>query len=112
MTEVRLDAFEPELPEELHGFAVEIFMGPYPLHSTRSHRHAIHARLRPMRPDVVEKMRSQGRRPVILGSAPIDRATAHQLLENPQAILESEREALAKAALEPAATIAKVVAEA
>jgi hypothetical protein len=107
--EIQLGGESPELPELVHGFAVEIFAGPYPLHAAGTHRRAVYARLTPTTDELRKKLRWRGDK-AILGEAPVDQETAQAIFG--KQLPENELEALSLAALRPAAALAKQVAEA
>lgn len=103
-----------EVPTEIHGFAVEIAVGPYPVGHRRSHRRAVIATLRPLTPELAAKLARAGQA-AIIGAAPVDDDTARKLQldeHDPGRLTSEEEEQLAIAALRPAAKLAKQVADA
>lgn len=105
-----------EIPTTVHGFAVEIAVGPYPANHRSSHRRAIYAYLRPMTDQLERKLKRYGlKRGMIVGQAAVDAkmGKALQLPEgDPGRPTSEEEEQLVMAALRPAAKLAKMVANA
>lgn len=116
MPEVVAGGPEFEIPTMVHGFAVDIAVGPYPQGHRRSHRRAIYATLRPTTPGLEAKLRRWGlKRGAIVGRAELDAKTARALqldIHDPGRPTVDEQEKLVMAALRPAARLAKMVANA
>lgn len=111
MAEVAAKGLELAIPTEAYGFAVSIEIGPWPANFRRSHRRGIYAKLRPITETTRAAMAAAGNAEIVSG-AELERDTARALQENPQSILESEREELAKNVLGPALALARKVARA
>ena len=86
------------LPQELFGFSVKTYIGPYPADAPRSHRRAVYAELVPVHPDNVERMRRAGRTRILV-SIPLTVEAARDIDADPQGKLAEDvgRDAIAHA---------------
>lgn len=98
----------PHEVTELHGFRVELGIGPYPPDAPLSHRKAIYAWLTPATVENARKMRRQGKT-AIQAFAELSQELAKAIEEDPLCI---EADAAAAAVLKKAAPLAKLVNEA
>lgn len=116
MPELVAGLAEIALPAEVHGFAVEIEVGPYPAGHHSSHRRAVYAKLTPTTDATARKLKRAGYdRGIILGQAAVDNDTGRALqlpIGDPGRPTVEEQESLARAALAPAARLARLVANA
>lgn len=94
-----------EIPTEVHGFEVQIGVGPYPADAPESHRRAVYAILRPCTDHTRAKMRQAGHR-FILGQVPLRKDAARIIMGDGNS---REAERAMKDALRVAARLAKRV---
>lgn len=67
---MNLTEAKPAIPTELHGFRVEIGIGPYPPHLEHSGQKAVYAKLHPQSPEIRERMAHRGRT-MLVGALPV-----------------------------------------
>lgn len=73
----------PVIPAELHGFSVELRLGPYPADQPLSHRRAMYAVLRPNTDESRRKLHHIGRQE-IHGCVPLMPGAAEYIDRHPQ----------------------------
>lgn len=84
---MNLTEAQPAIPTELHGFRVELGVGPYPPDQPRSDNRAMYAKLHPVDDKVVERMRHMGRT-MVVAALPIDPQLANRILAGDQQATE------------------------
>lgn len=89
MAEIGGVTVTPVIPAEVHGFSVQVGLGPYPPDAANSHRKAMYAVLRPNTPKTRKRLRDMNREK-LLGIVPLIQGAADAIARDPNGKLAEE----------------------